>query len=88
VKKLFKKIDATAELTRVTDVLHQILSSDPDIKDVVWTDVHTSPDHCANFQFASVNGTSWGEHAGIETEEFDMDHSGIEGGVRSKKRSN
>lgn len=46
----------------------------------------TSPNHRANFQFASVNGTGWGERAGIETEGFDVDHSGIEGGVRPKKR--
>ena len=38
VKKFFRKIDATAQLTRVTDALQQILSSDPDIKDVVWTE--------------------------------------------------
>jgi len=37
VKKFFKKIDATAELTRLTEALQQILASDPDIKDVVWT---------------------------------------------------
>ena len=36
VKKFFKKIDATAQLTRLTDALQQILSSDPEIKDVVW----------------------------------------------------
>ena len=36
VKKLFKKIDATAELTRLTDALREILSSDPEIRDVVW----------------------------------------------------
>ncbi|MFL6594429.1 MAG: hypothetical protein ACJ8HQ_03200 [Chthoniobacterales bacterium] len=38
VKQLFKKIDATAQLTRLTDALQQILSSDKDIKDIVWTD--------------------------------------------------
>jgi hypothetical protein len=38
VKKLFKKIDATEQLTRLTEALQQILSSDPDIRDVVWTD--------------------------------------------------
>jgi hypothetical protein len=38
VKKLFRKIDATAQLTRLTEALQQILSSDPEIKDVVWTE--------------------------------------------------
>jgi hypothetical protein len=36
VKKLFKKIDATAQLTRLTEAMQQILSSDPEIKEVVW----------------------------------------------------
>ena len=39
VKKLFRKIDATAELTRLTEALEQILSSDADIRDVVWTEL-------------------------------------------------
>jgi hypothetical protein len=38
VKKLFKKIDATAQLSRLTEALQQILSSDPEIRDVVWTE--------------------------------------------------
>ena len=38
VKKLFKKIDATAQLTRLTLALEEILASDPDIRDVVWTE--------------------------------------------------
>jgi hypothetical protein len=38
VKKLFKKIDATAQLTRLTDALQQILASDPDIRNIVWTE--------------------------------------------------
>lgn len=38
VKKLFKKIDATPQLTRLTEALQQILASDPDIRDVVWTE--------------------------------------------------
>ena len=38
VKRFFKKIDATAQLTRLTHALEQILSSDPDIRDVVWTE--------------------------------------------------
>ena len=39
VKKLVKKIDATAQLTRLTEAMQQILASDPDIRDVVWTEV-------------------------------------------------
>ena len=38
VKKLFKKIDATAQLSRLTEALRQILSADPEITDVVWTE--------------------------------------------------
>lgn len=38
VKKFFKKIDATAQLTRLTGALQKILASDPEIKDVVWTE--------------------------------------------------
>jgi len=38
VKKLFKKIDATAQLARLTEALQQILASDPEIRDVVWTE--------------------------------------------------
>lgn len=38
VKKFFKKIDATAQLSRLTGALQQILSSDPEIRDVVWTE--------------------------------------------------
>ena len=34
VKKFFKKIDATAQLTRLTEALQQILASDPEILDV------------------------------------------------------
>jgi hypothetical protein len=37
VKKLFKKIDATPQLTRLTEALRQILASDSDIREVVWT---------------------------------------------------
>jgi hypothetical protein len=39
VKKFFKKIDATPQLTRITFALDQILSSDPEITNVVWTEV-------------------------------------------------
>ena len=38
VKKLFKKIDATPQLTRLTEALQEILASDPEIRDVVWTE--------------------------------------------------
>ena len=38
VKKFFKKIDATAQLTRLTEAMQQIFSSDPEIRDVVWTE--------------------------------------------------
>ena len=38
VKKLFKKIDATEQLTHLTEALQQILASDPEIKNLVWTD--------------------------------------------------
>jgi trehalose-6-phosphatase len=38
VKKFFKKIDATAQLSRLTEAMQQILASDPEIRDVVWTE--------------------------------------------------
>ena len=38
IKKIFKKIDATPELTRLTETLQQILASDPDIREIVWTE--------------------------------------------------
>lgn len=37
-RKFLKKIDATAQLTMVIDAVSQILSSDPDIKEVVWSE--------------------------------------------------
>ena len=37
VKKFFKKIDTTVQLTRLTEALQEILASDPEIRDVVWT---------------------------------------------------
>ena len=37
VKKFFRKIDATAQLSRLTEALTEILASDPDIRDIVWT---------------------------------------------------
>lgn len=39
VKKFFKKIDATPQLTRLTEALEQILAADPEIRDVVWTEI-------------------------------------------------
>jgi len=38
IRKLFKKIDATDELNRVVSELEKILSSDPDIRDIEWSD--------------------------------------------------
>jgi hypothetical protein len=38
VRKLFRKIDATAQLTRLTQALQEILAADPDIRDVVWSE--------------------------------------------------
>lgn len=37
VKKLFRRIDATSQLTRLTRALAEILREDPDITDVKWT---------------------------------------------------
>lgn len=36
VKKLFRRVDATPALTRLTEALAIILSSDPDITDIRW----------------------------------------------------
>lgn len=38
LKKLFKTIDATPQFTRLTEVLQQILASDPEIREVVWSE--------------------------------------------------
>ena len=38
IKKLFKNIDATAQLTRLTDAMQKILSEDPDITRIAWRD--------------------------------------------------
>jgi hypothetical protein len=38
VKKFFKTIDATQALTRLTQAMERILSSDPDIRNVAWTE--------------------------------------------------
>ena len=39
IRKLFKKIDATHELTRVVTAMSNILSSDPGITDIEWIEV-------------------------------------------------
>jgi hypothetical protein len=39
VKKLFKNIDARAQLSALTSAVDQILASDPEIRDVIWTDI-------------------------------------------------
>ncbi|MCB1944107.1 MAG: hypothetical protein KDI53_19000 [Candidatus Accumulibacter sp.] len=39
IRKLFKKIDATHELTRVVTAMENILSSDPGITDLEWSEV-------------------------------------------------
>jgi len=38
VRKFFRKIDATAQLTELTEAMQQIFSLDPDIRDVQWTE--------------------------------------------------
>ena len=38
VKRLFKKIDATEQLDRLVKALEKILSSDPEITNVEWTE--------------------------------------------------
>ena len=38
VKKLFKRFDATPQLSRLTEAMQQILASDPEIREVVWTE--------------------------------------------------
>ena len=39
IRKLFKRINATHELTRVVAAMEKILSSDPEITNVEWTEV-------------------------------------------------
>jgi len=39
IRKFFKKIDATQELTRVLTAMEKILSSDPGITNVEWIEV-------------------------------------------------
>jgi hypothetical protein len=38
IKKLFRKIDATPQLSVLTNALQQIFASDPEITNVVWTE--------------------------------------------------
>ena len=38
VKKLFRKVDASAQLAMLTEAIEKILSSDPDIREIVWTE--------------------------------------------------
>ena len=38
VKKLFKRIDATEQLTRVISAMAKILDADPEIRNVEWTE--------------------------------------------------
>jgi hypothetical protein len=40
VKKFFRTIDATSQLTRLLDALREILESDPDIREIAWCDPH------------------------------------------------
>ena len=36
IKKLFRNVDATARLSGLIEALENILSSDPDIREIVW----------------------------------------------------
>lgn len=38
VKKLFRTIDATAQLTRLLEALRQIIEADQDIREIGWSD--------------------------------------------------
>lgn len=38
-RRLFRKIDVTEQLGRVVSALEEILSTDPDIRSIEWTDV-------------------------------------------------
>lgn len=38
VRKFFKKIDATSQLTRLTAALREILDADAEIQEIVWTE--------------------------------------------------
>jgi len=37
VRKLFRTIDATAQLTRLLDAVREILAADPEIREIVWS---------------------------------------------------
>lgn len=37
LKKLFRTVDVTPQLTRLLDALRRILEADPEIRDVVWS---------------------------------------------------
>jgi len=39
IRKLFKKIDATERLSRLVAAMEKILASDPEIRNVEWSDV-------------------------------------------------
>jgi hypothetical protein len=39
IRKLFRKIDASEQLSRLVEAMDKILSSDPEIRDVEWMDV-------------------------------------------------
>lgn len=38
VRKFLRKIDATPQFTRLMEALQQILASDPEIKEIVWSE--------------------------------------------------
>ena len=38
IKKFFKKIDATQQLTQLTGALKEILEADPEIREIIWTE--------------------------------------------------
>jgi hypothetical protein len=38
VRKLFRKIDAGPQLSRLVEALQEILASDPDIREIVWAE--------------------------------------------------
>ncbi len=38
VKKFFRKLDVTPQLSRLPEAMQQVLASDPEIRDVVWTE--------------------------------------------------
>ena len=38
VKKFFRTVDATPQLTRLVEALREILEADPEIREVVWSE--------------------------------------------------